>query len=182
MTAGEEPVAGSGDDAAADSGIDLARSLLAGARSGRTPGSAAARGSGKRRRGVPDAGIRSAAAADERDPQLLGDSVDRLVVDRGWELSVAVGGVLGRWSQVVGPDIAAHSEPEAFDDGVVTVRAQSTAWATQLRMLAPTLVRRLNDELGAATVTRVEVVGPSGPSWRKGKLRVPGRGPRDTYG
>jgi predicted nucleic acid-binding Zn ribbon protein len=25
-------------------------------------------------------------------------------------------------------------------------------------------------------------VGPTGPSWRKGRYHIAGRGPRDTYG
>jgi predicted nucleic acid-binding Zn ribbon protein len=62
------------------------------------------------------------------------------------------------------------------------VAADSTAWATQLRLLAPSLVRRLAEDLGGETVRRVTVQGPSAPSWKRGKLRVRGRGPRDTYG
>jgi len=31
-------------------------------------------------------------------------------------------------------------------------------------------------------VTRVLVVGPEAPNWKKGRRSVPGRGPRDTYG
>ena len=62
------------------------------------------------------------------------------------------------------------------------MQADSTAWATQLRLLAPTLVRRLAEELGAGTVDRGD--GPAGraPSWKRGRLQVRGRGPRDTYG
>ena len=48
--------------------------------------------------------------------------------------------------------------------------------------LAPSVVRRLNEALGAGTVHRLQVQGPVGPTWRKGGYRVPGRGPRDTYG
>ena len=60
--------------------------------------------------------------------------------------------------------------------------ADSTAWATQVRLLAPQLVRRLNAELGDGTVRRVKVRGPAPPRQR-GAWRVPGgRGPRDTYG
>jgi len=63
------------------------------------------------------------------------------------------------------------------------VTADSTAWATQLRLLAGDLVRRLNAELGDGTVTRVKVRGPGAPSRRPGEWRVRGgRGPRDTYG
>ncbi|MFZ1383723.1 MAG: DciA family protein, partial [Propionicimonas sp.] len=65
---------------------------------------------------------------------------------------------------------------------VLTVRADSSTWAASLRLIAPQLVARLNDQLGQGTVERVVVVGPSAPSWKKGKRSVPGRGPRDTYG
>jgi predicted nucleic acid-binding Zn ribbon protein len=169
-----------------DSGIDLARSLLAAARAqaaSEGPRRLQAQRQAARRRRPRDSHLtRSSPTPDDRDPQLLGSTVERLVTDRGWEMPVAVGGVIGRWAEVVGPEVAAHCQPESFDDSVVTVRAESTAWATQVRMLAPTLVRRLNEELGEGTVTRVTVVGPAGPSWRKGRWRVAGRGPRDTYG
>jgi hypothetical protein len=52
-----------------------------------------------------------------------------------------------------------------------------------LRLLAGTLVRRLNAELGEGTVQRVQVRGPAGPPRQPGAWRAPGgRGPRDTYG
>jgi predicted nucleic acid-binding Zn ribbon protein len=108
--------------------------------------------------------------------------VDDLVAEQGWQGSVAAGGVEGRWDQIVGPDVAAHCRPESCHEGVLTVRAESTAWATQVRLLAPTLVARMNADLGDGTVLRVNVLGPDAPSWGKGRYRVKGRGPRDTYG
>ena len=65
---------------------------------------------------------------------------------------------------------------------MLTVRAESSTWATSLRTIAPQLVAMLNEQLGQGTVTRVLVVGPEAPSWKKGRRSVPGRGPRDTYG
>jgi predicted nucleic acid-binding Zn ribbon protein len=109
--------------------------------------------------------------------------VDKLVTESGWGTDVAVHGVFGRWSTIVGSEVASHCTPESFLDGSLRVRTDSTAWATQLKLLAPTVVRRLNEELGHETVLHVEVVGPSGPSWRKGPRSArDGRGPRDTYG
>jgi predicted nucleic acid-binding Zn ribbon protein len=182
-------------------GLDLARDALAAARaralaSGVRPGSpAGAPGStGDRRRAGtgrrtswaarhdPDEQIRSGPGPDERDPQSVGSTIERLTAEHGWSTELAVGGVLGRWEHVVGADVAAHCSPEAFDDGVLVVRTDSTAWATQVRLLAPTLVRRLAEELGHDVVRRVVVRGPAAPSWRKGGLHVRGRGPRDTYG
>lgn len=122
------------------------------------------------------------AGPDDRDPQPIAASVDDLVSERGWTEPLAVGGVEGRWPQIVGAEVAAHCVPEEFEAGRLTVRTDSTAWATQVRMLAPTLLARLNDDLGAGTVTHLQVLGPQGPSWKKGRLRVKGRGPRDTYG
>ncbi len=91
--------------------------------------------------------------------------------------------MFGRWVQIVGPDLAAHTAPAGLTDGELTVTADSTAWATQLRLLAAELVRKLNAELGDGSVRRVKVVGPGGQGRRAGEWRVRGsRGPRDTYG
>ena len=81
------------------------------------------------------------------------------------------------------PEVGAHSQAESFADGKLVVRTDSTAWATQLRLLAPTVVRRLNEDLGHGTVVVIEVLGPHAPSWKHGSRTVrDGRGPRDTYG
>jgi predicted nucleic acid-binding Zn ribbon protein len=109
--------------------------------------------------------------------------IQRLIVDRGWSASVAVGGAMGRWAEVVGAEIAAHCVPESFDEGVLSVRAESTAWATQVRLLVPAILRELDDRLGEGTVTKIVVKGPGGPNWRHGPRVAPGsQGPRDTYG
>ncbi|MFT4295274.1 MAG: DciA family protein [Micropruina sp.] len=117
------------------------------------------------------------------DPQPLGEAMDELIASRGWSTQVSLHHLLGRWADLVGPVNAEHSTPEGFDNTVLTVRTDSTAWATNLRMLAPTVVARLNDQLGDGTVTRIVVKGPDAPSWKHGRRSVrDGRGPRDTYG
>ena len=116
------------------------------------------------------------------DPQPLSTALDGLLRDQGWRLAAAVGSVFGRWDQLVGPDVAAHTRPERFTDGELVVAADSAAWATQVRLLAATLVRRLNEDLGHGTVTRVVVRGPASPR-RMGPLRVRGtREHNDDYG
>ena len=103
----------------------------------------------------------SGAHPDDRDPQLLDSVVNRLVDDHGWDVDLRVHGVFGRWQELVGAEVAQHCTPESFADGKLVVRTDSTAWATQLRLLAPTLVRRLNEELGHGTVALIEVLGPA---------------------
>jgi hypothetical protein len=73
-----------------------------------------------------------------------------------------MGTVFGEWDRIVGPDLAAHTKPQAFDDGELVVAADSPAWATQVRLLAPDLLRRLGAELGHGVVRKVRVAGPGG--------------------
>jgi predicted nucleic acid-binding Zn ribbon protein len=116
------------------------------------------------------------------DPQPLLSAIDGLLDTRGWQQQAAMGSVFGRWPEIVGQDLAAHTRPDSFADGELAVIADSTAWATQVRLLAPVLLRRLNDELGAGSIRRVKVRGPAPPRQR-GAWRVPGsKGPGDTYG
>ena len=116
------------------------------------------------------------------DPGLLAGAIDGLLDTRGWQQQAAMGSVFGRWAEIVGQDLAAHTRPDTFADGELAVIADSTAWATQVRLLASVLVARLNAELGQGTVHRVKVRGPAPPRQR-GAWRVPGsKGPGDTYG
>ncbi|MDQ4503913.1 DciA family protein [Sinomonas sp. ASV322] len=117
-----------------------------------------------------------------RDPQGLGSVMSRMVSERGWSSPVAVGSVIARWPELVGPEVAAHCTPESFEDTTLRVRCDSTAWATQLRLLSTALLDRFARELGPDVVRSLHVLGPAAPSWRKGVRHVRGRGPRDTYG
>jgi predicted nucleic acid-binding Zn ribbon protein len=165
-------------------GVDLARSLVARAKSpqrfrtGGQPRRGRRTTKGNRGQGAGWSG----PAGDDRDPQSLEAAVERLVGEHGWGEDLAVHGVVARWDQIVGTEVAAHVRPEQYADTVLTVRADSTAWATQVRLLARTIVRRLNEEIGDGVVSKVTVLGPHTPNWRKGPRTVRGRGPRDTYG
>ena len=180
----DEPEVPAHDSAHDDSGLDLARDLskATAAASGAVPARRKKRRPTYDDRRAPRGQV-SGAHPDERDPQLLESTLDRLVSDRGWDLDLRVHAVFGRWAELVGPQVADHSTPESFEDGRLVVRTDSTAWATQLKLLAAQVVKRLNEELGHGTVVHLEVLGPHGPSWKKGRLSVrDGRGPRDTYG
>jgi predicted nucleic acid-binding Zn ribbon protein len=116
-------------------------------------------------------------------PRPLADVLHKTLNDAFAKQGFASTELVIRWAEIVGAEIAAHTTPESFTDGKLVVRTDSTAWATQLKLLAPSVVRRLNEDLGHGTVTVIEILGPHGPSWKKGPRSVrDGRGPRDTYG
>lgn len=166
-------------------GYDIAREALEEARAraraeGKQVGQGrrAPVGSGKRlrRRGWTGSG------ADPWDPQPLGRLVGQVARKRGWDDKVATGRLFAEWDRIVGEDVAAHATPDRLEDKILYVRASSTAWATQLRLMAADILRKIAAAMGPGHVRRLKIEGPAGPSWRKGPLHVSGRGPRDTYG
>jgi predicted nucleic acid-binding Zn ribbon protein len=124
----------------------------------------------------------SGPGPDPRDPQPFGAILDRLVKARGWTKPTAEARLFGEWPAVVGADVAEHCRPVRLESGELTVEAESTAWATQLRLLAAGLLKKIADEVGHGLVTKLAIHGPTAPSWSRGTRRVRGRGPRDTYG
>jgi predicted nucleic acid-binding Zn ribbon protein len=131
--------------------------------------------SGTERGGVtPEAPFAPSWSARPRrdDPQPLTAAFGGLLSARGWRQRAAVGAVFGQWPQIVGPQLAQHTKPETLTDGELTVLADSDAWATQVRLMAPQIIKRLAEELGHNTVRRIRVKGPSAPP--------PPPGPRRT--
>ena len=117
------------------------------------------------------------------EPSRLADVLGEMTRDRGWDERIQAQRVFTDWAGIVGPEIAEHSHVDGFDDGIVSIVADSTAWAKELKLLAARVVQRLNEEIGHGTVLRIEVRGPQAPSWKKGKRTIrDARGPRDTYG
>jgi predicted nucleic acid-binding Zn ribbon protein len=165
---------------------DPVRAALAGARSlART----AARGRPARRarrrtaEDRPSRGGYSGPGPDATDPQPVGAVLAGYVGERGWRAPLNAARVFSDWATIVGADVAAHCTPATLRDGELTVRAESTAWATQLRLLSGTLLARLVAELGGDVVHKIAITGPTAPSWKHGAFSVRGaRGPRDTYG
>src|ERR1700758_2340571 len=182
---------GSGDDKANEqspdlTGIDLVRRTLEEARAAaRAQGKDAGRGRVAPRAPRRVAGQRrswSGPGPDTRDPQPLGRAARELAKRRGWSAQVAEGTVLGHWPSVVGQQIAEHATPTTLKEGVLSVTAESTAWATQLRMIPAQLLAKIAAAVGNGVVTSLKITGPAAPSWRKGPRHISGRGPRDTYG
>ena len=161
-------------------GPNLARAALAQAKAaarakGLVPGAPAR----KRLRPLEQ---RSGSGTDARDPVRFGAAIARLVAERGWESTSASASVLGDWGRLVGPGVAAHCVPTSLIDGALVLVAESSAWATQLRLLTRTLQARLTGQVGEGVVTSIVVHAPTQADWNKGPRRVKGRGPRDTYG
>ncbi|WAB82321.1 DciA family protein [Microcella daejeonensis] len=117
-----------------------------------------------------------------RDASGLGDVLEGMTRRMGWASPLAKGELLLDWPDLVGPDVAAHSQPVGIEDEVLTVQCDSTAWATQLRLMRAEILTTILRRYPDAQVTSIRFDGPGAPSWKRGPRSIPGRGPRDTYG
>jgi len=97
----------------------------------------------------------------EGDPKPLGELLSTLVSGRGWDERMRFGRLRDEWARVVGPEVAARSTPVALNAGVLSIRADGAAWATELTLLARSLVEKADSYLGGGVVREVRVsAGP----------------------
>ena len=151
---------------------------------------AAARRRGPAAAAVAAAGADAPTAAPLRRPPrrprpaAAGRHLDRLVADqRLGDRGAGARRVRRAGPQIVGREVAAHCHAGGL-------RRRRLVGAHRLHGLGhpdadarPTVVRRLNEELGDGTVHVIDVPGRTAPSWKQGPRSVrDGRGPRDTYG
>ncbi|SDN30584.1 DUF721 domain-containing protein [Actinomyces ruminicola] len=119
------------------------------------------------------------------DPRTGKQDLRRYAQRHGWASKLAMASVSVRWREIVGEQIADHAVIERFEPGRLTLRASSSAWAQQLRLLLPGIERQVSEALGEdGGAVEIRILGPAGPTWRHGRFGAArgGRGPRDTYG
>jgi predicted nucleic acid-binding Zn ribbon protein len=134
----------------------------------------------RRRRAAREEG--SVPYGPGREPRGLLDVVDGFAASMGWESPLARAELRASWPEIVGAETAAHAEPIGIEEGVLTVRCDSTAWMQQLSLMRTTVAARIAERHAAAEIDQVRFIGPNTPSWKRGPRAIPGRGPRDTYG
>jgi predicted nucleic acid-binding Zn ribbon protein len=117
-----------------------------------------------------------------RDPHDLGDVLDSLTNRLGWTAPLAQSDLIASWVAIAGEETAKHSQPVGVVDGVLTVACESTAWATQLRLMRVEIMNHIAVNYPQAGIEAIRFQGPDVPTWKRGPRSIPGRGPRDTYG
>jgi predicted nucleic acid-binding Zn ribbon protein len=117
-----------------------------------------------------------------RDAVGLGDVIDSLTAKMGWNSPLAQSELLASWAEIAGVETAEHSTPAGIEGGILMVMCDSTAWATQLRLMRSQISTQIALRYPDAGIESVRFEGPNAPSWKRGPRAIPGRGPRDTYG
>jgi len=127
-------------------------------------------------------GGKSVPFGEGRDPFGIDAILGSLTTKLGWNSPLAQADLLASWTEVAGEETAEHSTPVGIEDGVLTVHCDSTAWATQLRLMRGSITTEIAKRYPDAGIQSVKFDGPNAPSWKRGLRSIPGRGPRDTYG
>lgn len=91
----------------------------------------------------------------EIDPRRVGENLDRATQGLGFPKAGILGAIFSKWADLVGADIAAHTEPRTLRDGVLVVAVDQPAWAAQLRYLASDLLEKIAVFTGSSEVIEI---------------------------
>jgi len=66
--------------------------------------------------------------------------------------------IANKWVELVGEQIAAHTQPLSLKDGLLNVVVASAAWLNELSLLRGPIVQRINELLGENTVAAIRLL------------------------
>jgi predicted nucleic acid-binding Zn ribbon protein len=133
-------------------GVDMARAALA-----------AARAAAKTRPTQPQKKPRSrrTARTGGREPMGLGATLQAMMTERGWEPPEPGGSIIDQWPTIA-PELVGKVTAEHFehDTGTLRLRPVSDAYATQLRLFGPQILRRIHEKSGSRSVRALKILAP----------------------
>ena len=89
-------------------------------------------------------------------PSALGDVLSGLLERSGLAERVEQASVLPEWAGLVGPQIAAVTEPQSVgSDGTLWVAVTTHAWMSELSLLEPELLTKLNAKELRSPIRRI---------------------------
>jgi predicted nucleic acid-binding Zn ribbon protein len=89
-------------------------------------------------------------------PTSIADVMAKMLEQKGMTERIAQVSAMDDWPQMVGAQIASVTEPLSISaDGTLWVRVTTAAWMNELSLLAPTLLKRLNDIPGRQPVKQL---------------------------
>ena len=95
-------------------------------------------------------------APRKRKPQKLGDVVTGVLRQAGLNDRVAQAAVIPEWKTLVGSQIARVTEPLSVTrQGTLFVAVTTNSWMTELSLMEPELLRRLNQRTGRLQIRKI---------------------------
>ena len=92
----------------------------------------------------------------KRRPELLGEVMSGMLKQSGIADRIAQAGVIPDWPSLVGPQIARVTQPlSVTPQGTLFVAVTTNAWMTELSLMEPDLLRRLNLRTGRLKIRKI---------------------------
>ncbi len=91
-----------------------------------------------------------------RHPVAVREALQSYLARTGLERRLAQAQVVPEWPRLVGPQITQVTEPESVTaDGTLFVRVATSAWMTELQLMAPEIMARLNAGRGPGRIKTI---------------------------
>lgn len=92
----------------------------------------------------------------KRKPKKLGDVMGDVLRSSGIADRIAQASVIPDWRGLVGPQIARVTEPMSVTpQGTLFVAVTTNSWMTELSLMEPELLRRLNQRTGRLAIRKI---------------------------
>src|SRR5690348_16254147 len=92
----------------------------------------------------------------KRRPEAIAKIVANVIDRSGVAARIEQAGIIPEWRSLVGTLIAAVTSPQSISpNGTLFVRVTTNAWANELSMLEPELLRSLNSKPARAPVKKI---------------------------
>ena len=92
----------------------------------------------------------------KRPPKKLGDVMSAMLTTSGISDRIAQASIIPDWPKLVGPQIAKVTEPLSITrQGTLFVAVTTNAWMTELSLMEPELLRRLNERAGRLEIKKI---------------------------
>ncbi len=96
------------------------------------------------------------SAPKKRRPEKLGAVMKGMLSKSGIADRIAQAAVIPDWPALVGPQIARVTEPMSVTpQGTLFVAVTTNAWMTELSLMEPELLRRLNERTGRLKIRKI---------------------------
>lgn len=107
-------------------------------------------------------------------PQVVGDALRGYLAKSGLGKRLAQAQVIPDWPRLVGSHVAAVATPESVTpDGTLFVRVTTSAWMTELQLMAPHILTALNAGPGVGRIRAIRWL--LSHSSANGEGKTPGR-------
>ncbi len=88
----------------------------------------------------------------------LGKLIERVLRNYGHEKKVKEIQALTCWDEAVGERIAKRARPVKIEDGKLFVEVKSSIWRSELYLLKPRIIEKINKKLQAKIVKEIVLV------------------------